>query len=113
MSPTITSRQSDLLQWMRERPAHNGLTATEIVKHIGWPYDQIGHYRSARCFEDLKDLAVQGLVVRLDGRPARWEVADGADDGGEECVFCGELRAPHEFEDGLRCVYCAREQDRD
>jgi hypothetical protein len=32
-------------------------------------------------------------------------------EGEEQCVFCGEWRGPHEFEDGLRCVYCAEEQD--
>jgi hypothetical protein len=73
MSPVFTSRQADLIGWMRERPAHDGLTATEITDVIGHPYDAIGHYRSARCFDDLKDLAAQG-VVRREGRPARWFV---------------------------------------
>lgn len=35
------------------------------------------------------------------------------EDEEEECVFCGERRGPHEFKDGLRCVYCAEEQDRE
>jgi hypothetical protein len=25
----------------------------------------------------------------------------------EECVFCGERRGPDQFEDGLRCRFCA------
>jgi len=29
----------------------------------------------------------------------------------ERCNFCGEERSPDEFEDGLRCVHCAEEQD--
>lgn len=29
----------------------------------------------------------------------------------ERCVFCDERKAPHEFEDGLRCKSCAEEQD--
>lgn len=32
----------------------------------------------------------------------------------ERCAWCGEMRAPHEFEDGLRCVYCVEEdQEKD
>jgi len=27
----------------------------------------------------------------------------------QQCVFCGMEREPHEFEDGLRCIYCVEE----
>lgn len=37
-------------------------------------------------------------------------------DGGgaiyERCDYCGEARAPFEFQDGLRCVYCAEADDK-
>lgn len=29
----------------------------------------------------------------------------------ERCDYCGEPRGPHEFQDGLRCVYCAEEDE--
>jgi hypothetical protein len=29
----------------------------------------------------------------------------------ERCDYCSEPRGSHEFQDGLRCVYCAEEQD--
>jgi hypothetical protein len=32
-------------------------------------------------------------------------------EGEEECVFCGELRGPDSFEDGLRCKLCVERQD--
>lgn len=56
-------------------------------------------------------------VLRVDERPSVPEVTapeterDREDADLERCVFCDELRAPHEFKDGLRCVYCAEEQD--
>lgn len=70
--PTLTLRQAELLRWMRECAAHNGLAAAEIVGVIGRPYDRCGHYRIARCFDDLKALADAGLVERHNCRPARW-----------------------------------------
>lgn len=34
-----------------------------------------------------------------------------SDEVEEICTFCDEPRPAVEFEDGLRCVHCAREQD--
>jgi hypothetical protein len=70
--PNISAKQANLLQWMRERAAHNGLTATEIADVM--PYDTMNSYPRKRCFDDLKDLAAQGLVECDSGRPARWTV---------------------------------------
>lgn len=64
-------RRERLLGWLCERPAHSGLTASEIVDVSGL-YE--GHNRYDRCFDDLKVLQDRGLVDRRKGRPARWEV---------------------------------------
>jgi hypothetical protein len=44
-----------------------------------------------------------GIILALLGREPEVEE--------EECVFCGERRGPDQFEDGLRCRFCAEEQD--
>lgn len=65
-------RRWTLIQWMKERPQHAGLTASEIVDVSGVYH---GHGRYDRCFDDLKVLAGRGVVVRFGGRPARWGLA--------------------------------------
>ena len=72
MSPA-DERRLALLQWLRERPTHRGLTASEIVSVIGHPYDRVtGAYD--KCFADLKALEKRGLLTRgaISERPARW-----------------------------------------
>lgn len=63
-------RRADLIGWIEERPAHDGLTAREIA-NVSGIYDDIRHGRADRCFDDLK--AMQGFGhLRREGRPARW-----------------------------------------
>lgn len=64
----ITSRQADLLAWLRVDPAHQGLTVSGI--HLAhYVYDR--YSQRAACFDDLKRLADVG-IVRREGQPARW-----------------------------------------
>jgi hypothetical protein len=65
-------RRLALIRWMRTRITHHSWTVTGIVD-ISGIYN--GHGRYDRCFDDLKVLAKRGVVTRLGGRPARWEVA--------------------------------------
>jgi sugar-specific transcriptional regulator TrmB len=65
-------RRVKLATWIHERPAHSGLTATEIVDVSGI---YRGHGRYDRCFDDLKVLERSGGIEREPGRPARWKVA--------------------------------------
>lgn len=68
---TARERQDTMVAWMRERTAHVGLTATELVDVAGdGLYEGTGRYD--RCFDDLKRLEQRGLVSRRLGRPARW-----------------------------------------
>jgi hypothetical protein len=63
-------RRADLITWIEERPAHDGLTASEIVDVSGI-YDRIqGRYDKAMA--DLKVMEDSGHLARSDGRPARW-----------------------------------------
>jgi sugar-specific transcriptional regulator TrmB len=71
---TPTERREGLLAWMRERPAHSELTATEIANAIGEPYGQVVQGRYDHMLADLKVLADRGLIKRQPGRPARWTV---------------------------------------
>lgn len=64
-------RRLALIRWIRERPAHNGLTASEIVDVIGHPYPPGMQGRYDKCHADLKILETCGLLQRY-GRPARW-----------------------------------------
>jgi hypothetical protein len=63
------SRRNSLLEWMRERSAHDGLNASQIVDVSGI---YVGHGRYDRCFADLQTLAKAGAVERDRGRPATW-----------------------------------------
>lgn len=78
-SITVAERRESLLGWLRERSAHDGLTASEIVDVIGHPYAHIPRYvydsypRRAACLRDLQALERDGHVART-GRPARWYV---------------------------------------
>jgi sugar-specific transcriptional regulator TrmB len=60
-----------LISWMRSRITHQSFSASEIVDVSGI---YTGHGRYDRCFDDLKVLARRGVVLRLGGRPARFEV---------------------------------------
>lgn len=71
------SRRADLINWIEERPAHDGLTATEIADVSGI---YSGHGRADRCFDDLKAMEKHGHLSR-EGRPARW-FATWLSDGG-------------------------------
>ena len=62
-------RGASLRAWMRERPEHQGLTATEIVDASGI---YAGHGRYDVCLADLKAMCRRGEVERSLGRPARW-----------------------------------------
>lgn len=72
MSGSVFWRRVYLMRWLKERPAHSGLTASQIVNVIGFGLYE-GHGRYDRCFDDLKALERIGEVKRAAGRPARWE----------------------------------------
>lgn len=56
--------------WSVEHPVR--MTATQIADASGL---YSGHCRYDRCFDDLKLLARDELVERVEGRPARWQVS--------------------------------------
>lgn len=72
---TAAYRRDMLLTWLR-RAERGEMTAEEIVDQIGHPYlpyDEVGHYRYSRCFDDLLALEREELVYRVYlSRPARW-----------------------------------------
>jgi hypothetical protein len=72
---TVAHRRDALLTWLRAEP-RGTLTAREIVSLIGYPYDELGHYRESRCFDDLLALQRERAVRRVpDALPARWELS--------------------------------------
>jgi hypothetical protein len=72
MKASAELRRASLLRWMRSERGDEW-TASEIVDVIGYPYDELSHYRESRCFGDLVALERDGLVYRVYlTRPARW-----------------------------------------
>jgi hypothetical protein len=69
---TARERRESLLVWIRARRAHDGLTVSEIIDVIGYPYDKITPGRYDTCLADLKALQREECVTRTPGRPARW-----------------------------------------
>lgn len=73
--PHAAGRRNVLLRWMKERPAHDGLSAREIADVTGI-YDDF-KIPLTSAYQDLSQLSVRG-VVRADRsvHPIRWYVDD-------------------------------------
>lgn len=72
MTPQMNTadRRRALIHWIKERSAHSGLTAREIVDLCPGIYHGDGSYD--RCIADLKHFNGNGQIWRDAGRPARW-----------------------------------------
>jgi hypothetical protein len=64
-------RRANLLNWIRERPEHSGLTAREITELCPDLYAHV-LYKVDACTDDLRNLWDRGLVDRNGWKPARW-----------------------------------------
>jgi hypothetical protein len=67
-------RRAYLLDWMQERPQHDGLTAREIADVSGLYDGMTGMQETAT--KDLRVMGVRGYVTTTAKRGGRWYLTD-------------------------------------
>lgn len=73
---TLTRPQRLIMDILADAP-EGGMTAREVSDLMAKRHPNIGYgygYGYDRAYSVLSRLAIRGLVRRVDGRPARWQI---------------------------------------